>query len=90
MVEAPELASRGDWEWKREERKLEVIWTTLPETVKACHEILYCGCKKDVEDTVNVSRQHSSTLNFATVVDFALRTNILIILHGILLFREFK
>ncbi len=81
MVAAPKLPSPGDCGWKRKETGgWEVIWTTLPEAAKACRELLHCG--KDAEDIVNVSRQHSSALHYATVVDIALRTKLQIIAYN--------
>ena len=47
MVAAPELPSPGDWDWNRKDTDgWDICWTTLPETTKACHELLRCGCRK--------------------------------------------
>lgn len=47
MVAAPKLPSPGDWGWnKKDTGGWDVCWTTLPEAIKACHELLRCGCKK--------------------------------------------
>jgi hypothetical protein len=47
LVRAPELPSPNEWGWCQSNTgSWQPIWTTLPEAIDACRELLRCGCKK--------------------------------------------
>ena len=47
LIANPTVPSPEIWGWKRDERDLALspYWTSLPETFKACRELIRCGCK---------------------------------------------
>ena len=45
LLPDPVLPSPNDWGWVKTEGIYEPRWTTLPQALKACHELISCGCK---------------------------------------------
>ena len=65
----PRSAIPGNWkEFLRIEVGWEVHWTTLPEAIQACRELLKCGCKKGYSK--GKCKYVKAALYFATVVDY--------------------
>ncbi|KAK3857509.1 hypothetical protein Pcinc_036238 [Petrolisthes cinctipes] len=47
LVLQPLLPSPTSWGWRQtEDGSYEPLWTTLPEALKICFELVLCGCKK--------------------------------------------
>ena len=49
IVSKPKLPSPSEWEWaKSESDAWRPRWTTLPEALKVCQELVKCGCKAEI------------------------------------------
>ena len=47
LIPNPELPSPSDWGWQKDkDGAWTPFWTSLPEALKGCRELIKCGCKK--------------------------------------------
>ena len=42
----PLLPSPSQWGWIQKEGRWQLFWTSLPEVIRSCRELLRCGCRK--------------------------------------------
>ena len=46
VIQIPELPSPEEWGWYKDSTGWHPLWTTLPEALQCCHELICCACKK--------------------------------------------
>ena len=46
LIAKPQIPSRQEWGWRREESEWKLVWTVLPQGQESCYELIHCGCKK--------------------------------------------
>ena len=46
LAPSPRLPSPSQWGWIQKEGRWHPFWTSLPEVIKSCRELLRCGCRK--------------------------------------------
>ena len=49
MIKASELPRPSEWGWEKIDRGWEAYWTTLPEAIQVCRELIRCGYKKSCQ-----------------------------------------
>ncbi len=44
----PESRDNADWGWVKGSSGWTPFWSVLPEAIKACHELIKCGCQAEM------------------------------------------
>ena len=56
LVAQPDIPSPFNWGWEDTKAGWAPKWTTLPQASKACYELIHCGCKKNLQGTLQMPK----------------------------------
>ena len=69
LVPSPELPSPQDWGWILEDGMWKQYWTSQPEIVKSCQELISCGCKKKCTERCSCTKHDIRCTNLCRYPD---------------------